>query len=294
MRHFLLFLVFSFLNYLAKSQVNDELTYLLGTYDKPFIKSNKIDTIKVEIHIAGDKLTRQLSFDTVGNLVYIATFNKKGQKVNEYYSRFNRFGDKIYDKQIDFENKPSDSIFFDRVYNETKQIKESSQELGYSREYFYNKNGKVEKTISANNDGDSTSTFHLYDTNGNEIELIWIQNGSKRVTKNVYDNLGRLIEFQEYFYEPSDTIGKLFLHKRLTYATNGKVSKIEYIGGYFDLEKDTQEYKYDQDDNLIVYNEGKEKKYFTYDAKGYLIKKEAPLLGGFANSVETYSYIFRK
>ncbi|HEY9702263.1 MAG TPA: hypothetical protein V6C58_07440, partial [Allocoleopsis sp.] len=128
MRHLLLFIAFVFLNYLALSQVNDDQAFLLGTYNKSIIKLNKIENINIEIIAAGEKTIRQLTFDTTGNLIYTATFNKKGQMVYESYSKFNLFGDKIYDKQIDFNNKTTDSSIYERVYKENKQIKESSQQ----------------------------------------------------------------------------------------------------------------------------------------------------------------------
>lgn len=293
MNHFLLFVVFSFLNYAARAQVNDELAYRLGNHDKSFIKANKIETIKVNISFAGSSISRQHSFDSEGNMIYTATFNKKGQKVNESHFKFNRQGDKVYEKYSDLRNNTADSSFYERAYDGNKPIKESSEQAGYSTTYFYNSKGQLEKTLTNNNFGVATSTLYSYDSKGKEVELLWAQNNTRKITKNVYNTQGQLTEFEEHIYEAMDTVGKLFLHKRLQYATNGKLAREEYLDGYAGLDNDTIEYTYDRKGNLVLCKKGAEKRRFTYDSKGLLIKKETILADSFDNSVETYQYFFR-
>jgi hypothetical protein len=294
MKYLLLFMALGFLNDAAKAQVNDDVAYRLGTYDKSFIKANKIATVKVEISFAGTSYHRQYSFDRQGNLTYAATFNKKGQKANESYYRFNQYGDKVYEKFVDFKNNTSDSSIYDRIYNGNKQVRESSKQAGYSTEYFYNKNGQLEKAITNNSFGVSTSTFYSYDARGNKTELLWMQNNTKKLTRNIYNNKGQLIEFREQLYEPMDTAGKLFLHKRLTYAPNGKVAREEYVDGYMGLGKNNIEYTYDRKGNLAVCRKGEEKRVYAYNDKDYLIRKEMHLADSFDNSTETYSYYFAR
>jgi hypothetical protein len=294
MKHSLLSILISLLASAAIAQVNDDVAYRLGTYDKSFIKVNKIASVKVEISFAGTSYHRQYSFDKQGNLTYTATFNKKGQKANESYFRFNRYGDKVYEKYVDFKNNTTDSSIYERIYNGNKQVRESSKQAGYSTEFFYNQKGQVEKTITNNRFGVSTSTVYSYDAKGNKTELLWTQNNTKKLTRNTYNNNGQLIEFQEQFYEPMDTAGKLFLHKRLSYAPNGKVAREEYVDGYMGLDKDNKEYTYDRKGNLLVCKKGEEKRVYGYNDNGYLIRKETHLADSFDNSVETYSYSFAK
>jgi hypothetical protein len=294
MKHSLLSILISLLASAAIAQVNDDVAYRLGTYDKAFIKANKIASIKVEIAFAGTSYHRQYSFDKQGNLAYAATFNKKGQKANESYYKFNHYGDKIYEKDVDYRNNTSDSSVYDRIYNGNKQVRESSKQAGYSTEYVYNSNGQLEKTITNNSFGVSTSTVYSYDAKGHQTELLWTQNNTRKLTRNTYNNKGQLIEFQEQFYEPMDTAGKLFLHKRLTYAPNGKLAREEYVDGYRGLDKDNIEYTYDRKANLVVCQKGEEKRVYVYNDKGYLIRKETHLADSFDNSVETYSYSFSK
>jgi YD repeat-containing protein len=290
MKHFLFLLPFIFQNYVANSQVNNDEAFVRGTYNKSSIRLNKIEKIKVDVTIAGNKIARQYNFDTAGNLVHMVTLSKKGQKIYESFSKYNSFGDKFFEKKLDFENNSSDSVFYDRLYNGDKQIKESSKQIGYAKEYYYNNNGQLQKVITNSKNGTSTTTVYLYDKHGNEIELIWSQNGSRKVTKNIYGENGQLMDVSEYYYSLSDTTGSLLLHKKLFYA-DGKMIKEEYVGGYF-MAKENKEYLYDQLGNLITYREGEKESRFTYDTKGNLLTESS--IGGITSSVKAYLYVFRK
>ena len=237
----------------------------------------------------GHQLVRQHKFDSVGNLIYSSTSDETGQKLNESHSKYNQFGDKLCTIQIDLNDNEVDSTSYERDYRSNKLIKESCPEIGYSKEYYYNDLGQLVKTTITNEEGPTTSTFHSYDIKGNEIESVWTQNRSKKTTKNIYDNNDKLIEIVETFFEPSDTIGKLFLHKRLTYGPNSKISKEEYLGGYWDFDKETKEYKYDDVGNLIQYHEGQTTIKYTYDRNMRLLTKETARSNG-AVTMENYNY----
>lgn len=292
MKH-LLSITCLFLYLFSAAQVNDDAAFINGSYDKSYVKSRQIHSVNIEIVSKGNRLVRQHNFDSIGNLIYTSTSNEIGQKLNESHSKYNQFGDKISTSRVSLNRNTSDSTSYERVYLSNKLIKESSGKIGYSKEYYYNDLGQLVKITTTNDHGVTTSTLHRYDDAGKEIESVWMQNRSKKITKNIYDNQGSLIEFIETFYEPSDTVGKLFLHKRLLYNANGKIVKEEYLGGYFDFDKDTKEYFYDNSGNLVQYKTDKEILNFTYDINGYLSKKETRL-NGMLNSVETYSYRLRQ
>ena len=293
MRPFIFFLVFLIPTETVLSQVNDQQAYLLGVYDKVFIRTNKVDTVKVKSDVGGKTINRHFAFDSAGNLIYSSTVNRTGKTKHESHSQFNLLGERIFYKTIDFEKSESDSICFEQVYNGNKLVKESSSQ-GYLKEYFYNERGQLQKTINTNEEKIVAITLHSYDSFGHDIEHIWLQNDNKMVAKKLFDNLDRLIEYKEFSYGPNDSVGKLFLHKKLIYGANGKIAKEEYLGGYFDLDKDKEEYTYNQQGRLVKYMKGKDQQIFIYNSKGYLIKKVAPLFDGSMQSVETYNYTFRK
>ena len=293
MRTLLLLLTFILLRSFAFCQVNDEYAFLLGTYDKAFIKSGRIESIKVSIEIGGQTITRQYSFDSVGNLVHIISKDSGGKKINESFLQYDHFGSKVFQKNFDYEKNTADSSSFEFQYTDGKVVKEFSQSPNSSKEYTYNKVGQIERTVTKNSFGDLTETLHSYDAKGNEIEYVWIEGTTKKITKNTYDDKNRMIESKETFYASPDTIGELFLHKKYSCGGNGKIAKEEFLGGYFDFDNEAQEFIYDQNENLIEQKSGKIKKCFTYDKQGLLIKKETPV-SGMMKSIETYNYTFRK
>jgi hypothetical protein len=286
----ILLLLFLYIPSKIYSQVNDEIAYVTQNYDKKFIIAHKIKSIAIDLLTGEVKIKRELFFDSAGNMIHAITYDNQNKKVNETFFRFNQFGDLTFTSHNDYIDNVSDSSTITRSYNNKRQVREYSKEMGYKTEYFYNHTGQLEKSITQNNSGDTVITLHHYDSNNNEVERIRLARKTRNVVRNRFDSNNLLTELIEITFEMPDTTGKIILHKKFSYNHNNKKIKEEFIEGYLDFDTETKEFFYNRKNDLIEIKSGKEKTNYTYDDKGFLTKKQSTEMKGLFKTVELYNY----
>ena len=180
MRTFISTMVFLLLTLTLSAQVNDSEAYFSGSYDKKFIRKYKIKKVSIETFLNGKKSSRKyFYFNGLGLLNKQTIINSQGKKVGDYIFTYNRQGDQIEIKNIDYQLNKTYIATFEKIYKGLQLIREKSSELPFITEHNYNNKGqKIESVIFL-----SIDTAHA----------------AKRILIYTYDVKERLISIKESF-----------------------------------------------------------------------------------------------
>lgn len=270
--------------------VNDDLSFFSFSYDKSFLKNNRVETVTIErILQEGRKSNISIyHFDKEGLLDKQTIQNEKGVILCEFYFKPNSHSDLILRIKKDYQYKQVDTLKYYKYYEKNKLIKDSSSELPMSYLYEYNSKGKLIKSVIHSN-------FGL----GNKV---------KRVTNNKLDSLGRISNsIETVFYNDNDSIGTLFSDRDFIYAANGKLEKeIEKVNSKnsWMANKGSINYVYDSNGNLKQLINASATSYsYTYNEKGLILTKRSRFKiepdafddkGMDMESFDKYTYTFRQ
>lgn len=195
-----------FLTYTLFGQVNDADAFFNGIYDKAFIQNHCIKQVSVETFINNKKSSLfQFEFDNKGILTKQTVFDSSGKKVNDYLFTYNKNGDQIERKNIAYDLNKTYVASFNKIYNGSKLVQETSSELPFVTTYIYNERGKkVQSTIFLGPDTAKSAkriSLYIYNSNGELIGIqeTYIENkgfAPKYVGKIhfIYDIAGNVIE----------------------------------------------------------------------------------------------------
>jgi YD repeat-containing protein len=159
------------LTFTLLGQVNDADAFFNGNYDKSFIREHKIRQVTVENYVNGGKTALSiLNFDRNGFLTKQSVFDSSGKKVNDYLFIYNKHGDQAKIKNIAYKLNKTYTASFNKKYNGSQLVLETSSELPFVTTHIYNSNGKrIQSTTFLNADTITSPKqvfLYNYDTNG--------------------------------------------------------------------------------------------------------------------------------
>jgi YD repeat-containing protein len=261
MKKFTILISFLIQAVLAIGQIaNDDQSFFDYTYNKSIIKTNKIQTVTIEMSFPSGKSSSKSTyhFDKDGLLTKESIIDSGGKLLLEYYFLTNTHGDLIYRIENDYQYKRVDTVKYFKSYSDDKLIKDSSSQLPISYNYEYDLNGNIFKTVIVSNYG-----LGYY---------------NKRVTINKFDSLNRISNSVEtVFQNEIDTTGIIYSDRYYFYNKNGKIVKeVEKLNSNYSsmANKGSINYSYDQNGNLteIVRNNAASY-YYSYNDNGLITKK---------------------
>ncbi|MFT3934494.1 MAG: hypothetical protein QM726_12805 [Chitinophagaceae bacterium] len=270
--------------------VNDDLSFFNYSYDKDIIKSNKVETVTIEMMLPGGKKSNKAiyHFDNEGLLDKQSTQDEKGNVLREFYFSHNSNNDLILRIGKDYENKRTDTVRYFKYYENNKLIRDSSSEMPVSYTYVYNVNGKLFRAVTRSNFGPGSNT--------------------KRVMVNKFDDSGRIVNIVEtVFQNENDLTGTIFSDRDISYNNKGKIEKeAEKLNGKYSwmANKGTINYVYDSNGYLTQVLRTNAASYtYTYNSSGLIVTKKMNLKiapdgiddkGMDVDTFDKYIYTFRK
>lgn len=204
MRNFISICILILLTSSANAQLSDADAFFKGTYDKAFIRKQKIKEVFVDILIDGKKSSVYIfQFDKKGLLNKQTILDSLGKNVNDYIFKYNKYGGQIERTTIAYNLKKTYKETFLKTYNGSKLVSDKSSDLPFLTEYFYNSKGQIKETITAigwdSLNNSKRISIYNYDTSGklqSIKDLIVNSNGSTNVletTTFTYDINGRIV-----------------------------------------------------------------------------------------------------
>jgi hypothetical protein len=204
MKHLVVIIATLFFNQLVFSQLQDADAFFNGSYNKDYVRTNKIKTVTVDIFI-GNKLSTiyVFDFDKTGLLSKHTILDDQKNKVQEYFFKFNQYEDLIERTNKDYQLNKTYNATFANVYHESRLISQKCTELLYWKYFFYNPIGQRIKTVTfLGLDTTSASkkiSYCTYDANGKlkgikeaAIDLKGLENIAEVSTFH-YDTHGNII-----------------------------------------------------------------------------------------------------
>jgi len=188
------------------AQVNDADAFFNGNYDKAFIRNHSIRQVTVETYINGSRsLLSRFEFDSYGFLTNQTVFDSSGKKVNEYLFTYNKQGDQVERKNIAYDLNKTYVVSFNKIYNGSQLIQETSSELPFVTTYTYDEGGKkVQSTVFLAADTTTSAkrvSIYTYDVNGKLtiMQETYVENKgfdpvSTGKTLYLYDTAGNVIQ----------------------------------------------------------------------------------------------------
>ncbi|RYF89676.1 MAG: hypothetical protein EOO03_05460 [Chitinophagaceae bacterium] len=169
------------------AQVNDADAFSSGRYDKAFIRRHNIRKVSVESYINGGRSSlSHFEFDSSGFLTKQTVFDSSRKRVNDYFFTYNKHGDQIERKQDACESNKTYVTSYNKTYNGSLLVQETSSELPFVTTYLYNESGKkVQSTV-----------YLTPDT------LM----SAKQVSLYTYNADGRLIGIQETYIDNKNSL----------------------------------------------------------------------------------------
>lgn len=207
MKKIILVLLSIILTQLTNAQLSDSDAFFSGTYDRMFIKSNKIKQINIETRIEKNKSSYHIfNFDKKGYLKKQTVLDSSWNTINIYKFKYNNYGDQIERTTIVSDANKINKVTFIKTYKDSILISEKSSELPFLTEYTYNSNGNIkEKTTISNWDSLNNSKrilFYNYDTTNNlqniEESMVY-SDGTKNILKTTtfsYDSNGKVVSIE--------------------------------------------------------------------------------------------------
>lgn len=284
MKHLLfIFITLIFSQSIFAQKINDEKAFFNFTYNKQWIKAQKVESVTVKtIHqnkIRGG--THEFSFDKNGVLLNELISDSTGKKIMEYTFVVNSKGDLVQRIERNYELNEIDTIDFLKEYNNGLLTKETIQKLDVQYAYEYSESGKLIKT---------------------EIESMqkgeWI---SKKIISNEYDNQGRITrQVEKIVGGDSQHPESVFSDRSISYDANGnpvdEVEKISPSGSFIENDGNIH-YSYGTSGDLQSVNRTNgASEEFRYDDTGKLISKRHIMPASLNSTTieDTYSYTFYK
>lgn len=217
--------------------------FLNGSYDKKYIRDNKIKQITVNNNISGEKSSLYIfDFDKKGLLKKQTIFNKHGNKVNDYIFKYNKYYDQIERTNMDYGLKKIYKVRFSKEYNNSLLVSEKSSEFPFITKYSYNsQRQKTEAIILLGLDTANASKRIFYYTYGlsgklKEIKEVLI---NQDVINNIgtinyfYNENGRLVSYQKenspIYFINYDNKG---LIKSTSFKMTEEFSNLEFVDTY--------------------------------------------------------------
>ena len=185
MRHFIT-IAFCLLSVTLFGQLNDADAFFNGSYDKAFVHKHKIKQINVTTYIDSSKTSFAVfEFDNWGFLRKQTIFDKSMKKVNDFTFSYNKQGGQTERTNFAYDLNKTYTVTFNKTYEGSLLIQETSSELPFLTTYFYSDSGRK---IQSN-------TFLSRDTTISP----------KRVSIYSYDTKGKLKSILETFTESSNS-----------------------------------------------------------------------------------------
>ncbi len=195
-----------FLTFTSFGQLNDADAFFRGNYNKAFIHNHNIKQVSVETQINGSKsLLSHFEFDGNGFLTKQTSFDSSGKSVNEYLFTYNKHGDQVERTNIAYKSNETYVTSFNKIYNGSQLVQETSSELPFVTTYIYNEGGgKVQSIIFLTPDTTTSPrrvSLYSYDAKGKLTDIHETYNGNDRSaafsagkTHYNYDSAGNVTE----------------------------------------------------------------------------------------------------
>ncbi len=185
-------------------QLNDSDAFFNGSYDKSYALKQKIKQVNVTNYIDSNKTSFSIfDFDNNGFMRKLTIFDKTMKKVSDYTFIYNKQGDQIEIINVDYDLNKTDTVVFNKTYDGTLLIQETSSELPFLTKHIYNDSRrKVQSITFLSRDTTISSkrvSFYSYDTNGKlkGIQETYIESNnatpvSTGTTEFIYDKSGSI------------------------------------------------------------------------------------------------------
>ena len=263
-----------------KSQVvNDEQSFFDCSYDRQQVRKNKVESVTMDSYSKGKISSQQIFyFDSTGLITKQIITNNIGKRARMFRFAFNKRGDLIRRTQVDDELHKTYIVNFYKQYFNGLLVKDSTDEMPVTEEYFYNEKGQKTRTIVTSNFG---TVF-------------------KRIITYTLDTLGwpeRITEKE--FQLQQDSVGILFSDRTVFYNKTGHIYREEETltgPNAWMANKGSIRYTYDDRNNLIEIIRSNAATYkYTYDDRGLITSKnmQPALDKSHFESGDRFSYKFR-
>lgn len=256
------------------SQVNDEESFISGTYHKNYIISNNIKAVKEEYYLNDQKSSSSIFyFNKKGILEKRNTINKEGVETTAQFFRFNEQGDLVM-----MITAPEDTMYFYKEYIGYNMVRETLPYSNISVHHYYDEKNRKIRSENPYYDG--------------SITLRW------RVVKNFYDDNNRKTHVTDQILNGSkDSIIQWMSDKKIEYKDDKMKKVVERINSREFLQNQGNiEYNYDKRGYLISFlSDAVASKYYKYDNKGRLSEKTIIIPEDEKSGLKMvmqYSYIF--
>jgi hypothetical protein len=257
----------------SKSKYNQEAEAEKASNDANYEKNYKTLNVKGNVKSIVCTIYKQFIPDSLlGDLITKQDFifNKKGNVIEE----------KTYFE--DEELRYKDVYEYDKMNNITKYYSyDGDGKKLYTMSYFYNKQGKLLRSVEEPIEGRIIENKYRYEELGGGANGYNIKYDAENKAVDQYfykyNTLGKVTEYGSY---QNDDTTKFVAYKTFTYDNNGKLLAMKESTG--------REYIYDQNESIVsqIYDE---KRTFTstyvYDKKNNWIKRTSYLPNGKLRSV---------
>ena len=205
MRYFIS-IVFCLLSVTLFGQLNDADAFFNGSYDKSYTLEHKIKQVKVTNYIDSNETSYFLfDFDNNGLLKKQTILDKTMKKVSDFTFIYNKHNDLIERINVDYELNNTDTVIFNKTYDATLIIQETSSELPFLTKHIYNDSKRKIQSIAFLSKDTTISSkrvfLYSYDTNGKlkGIQETYIETNNATpasigMTEFIYDESGRISE----------------------------------------------------------------------------------------------------
>lgn len=205
-----LFCFFLFMStFPVMAQLMDTYNLFSSNYNKAYVKKNDIKQIIVHITIGGRKsYIIEFDFDKNGFLQKETISDSLNNKVNDYWFKYNSYGDLIERVNNNYELDKTYTETWERTYKDSLMISEKWSLLPYTFTHSYFPNGKLKQSTMNGNGSSLNSTLSIknynYTSSGNLESIqsfIEVPSGNFQVVDKIeykHDSDGKIIGVNKF------------------------------------------------------------------------------------------------
>ena len=255
------------------SQVNDEESFISGTYNKNYIISNNIKAVIEDYYIDDQKSSTSIFyFNKKGILEKRNTINKDGFENTAQIFHFNDNGDLVM-----MITPPADTMHVYKDYIGDNVVKETLPYSNISLYHYYDEKNRKIKSENPYYDGSSI--------------LKW------RIVKYFYDEISSKTHVTDQILNVSkDSIIQWMSDRTIEYKNDKMIKVVERIDNMLLQNQGNITFSYDKNGDLISkVSDAVASKYYTYNNKGMLSEKIIIMPKDESSGLKLvmqYSYIF--
>lgn len=196
------------------SQVMDSHSLFDTNYDKAFVKKHKIQQVIIRSTIGGRKPSVSLfEFDKNGFLLKESISDSPNKKVNEYWFKYNSYGDLIERVNKNYELGKTYTSTWDRTYKDNLLVSERWSLQPFTTQFTYYSDGRLKQSVSSMGEDSikSIKSYKIFNYDSSGIlqsihEAIENPVGNMQVfekTEFIRDSKGRIVAINKLNGFPS-------------------------------------------------------------------------------------------